>query len=185
MIESYDLLHFYVWSSLFFFSSRRRHTRYIGDWSSDVCSSDLDAQRMGRIQMRQQLIPHGNVGGIGLSRKIRAAEFVSQLFRGPIGKADVCAPELLVEDGYAEESRHLLFLNRVARGCERAPAAAENHAGDAPIHGRQKSERSLLESKLHIGAEQLDLLHGVHGGRIHADSIQRIVKLVRRYGWCL
>src|SRR5437762_14227527 len=26
----------------FFFSSRRRHTRYIGDWSSDVCSSDLD-----------------------------------------------------------------------------------------------------------------------------------------------
>src|SRR5437762_194631 len=25
----------------FFFSRRRRHTRYIGDWSSDVCSSDL------------------------------------------------------------------------------------------------------------------------------------------------
>src|SRR5437762_3602756 len=27
---------------IFFFSSRRRHTRYIDDWSSDVCSSDLD-----------------------------------------------------------------------------------------------------------------------------------------------
>src|SRR5437763_9578814 len=27
--------------TVFFFSSRRRHTRYIGDWSSDVCSSDL------------------------------------------------------------------------------------------------------------------------------------------------
>src|SRR5437879_13695904 len=26
---------------ILFFSSRRRHTRYIGDWSSDVCSSDL------------------------------------------------------------------------------------------------------------------------------------------------
>src|SRR5256885_8579268 len=26
----------------FFFSSRRRHTRLQGDWSSDVCSSDLD-----------------------------------------------------------------------------------------------------------------------------------------------
>src|SRR5437879_7828847 len=25
---------------LFFFASRRRQTRYIGDWSSDVCSSD-------------------------------------------------------------------------------------------------------------------------------------------------
>src|SRR5690606_40380161 len=27
--------------SLFFFSSRRRHTRFSRDWSSDVCSSDL------------------------------------------------------------------------------------------------------------------------------------------------
>src|SRR5688572_33256257 len=26
---------------LFFFSSRRRHTRFDCDWSSDVCSSDL------------------------------------------------------------------------------------------------------------------------------------------------
>src|SRR5207245_8418903 len=29
-------------TSLFFFSSRRRHTRCYRDWSSDVCSSDLD-----------------------------------------------------------------------------------------------------------------------------------------------
>src|SRR5688500_19815430 len=29
--------------SYFFFSSRRRHTRLQGDWSSDVCSSDLTA----------------------------------------------------------------------------------------------------------------------------------------------
>src|SRR5262245_62247966 len=27
--------------SFFFFSSRRRHTRCLSDWSSDVCSSDL------------------------------------------------------------------------------------------------------------------------------------------------
>src|SRR5438046_9197183 len=26
---------------MFFFSSRRRHTRLVSDWSSDVCSSDL------------------------------------------------------------------------------------------------------------------------------------------------
>src|SRR5215203_7299658 len=32
------MLHFHVF---FFFSSRRRHTRYWRDWSSDVCSSDL------------------------------------------------------------------------------------------------------------------------------------------------
>src|SRR5256885_8447848 len=36
---------FYRWCGyvcfFFFFSSRRRHTRLQGDWSSDVCSSDL------------------------------------------------------------------------------------------------------------------------------------------------
>src|SRR2546426_3003982 len=42
----------------FFFSSRRRHTRLQGDWSSDVCSSDLSAVRgclrsqLGRIAAR-------------------------------------------------------------------------------------------------------------------------------------
>src|SRR5690348_18069582 len=30
-----------VFGGVFFFSSRRRHTRWTGDWSSDVCSSDL------------------------------------------------------------------------------------------------------------------------------------------------
>src|SRR5437660_5226663 len=32
-------------SSIFFFSSRRRHTRWPRDWSSDVCSSDLRQRR--------------------------------------------------------------------------------------------------------------------------------------------
>src|SRR2546426_5639984 len=31
----------------FFFSSRRRHTRLQGDWSSDVCSSDLEVFGFG------------------------------------------------------------------------------------------------------------------------------------------
>src|SRR5439155_18803499 len=30
---------------IFFFSSRRRHTRWPHDWSSDVCSSDLAASQ--------------------------------------------------------------------------------------------------------------------------------------------
>src|SRR5438094_8279643 len=31
----------FAYALFFFFSSRRRHTRSYGDWSSDVCSSDL------------------------------------------------------------------------------------------------------------------------------------------------
>src|SRR2546426_6807991 len=38
----------------FFFSSRRRHTRLQGDWSSDVCSSDLeDAHGPPRLRLHQ------------------------------------------------------------------------------------------------------------------------------------
>src|SRR2546426_1913159 len=48
----------------FFFSSRRRHTRLQGDWSSDVCSSDLSAG--GNVFARlyhniQLLLPDGTV----------------------------------------------------------------------------------------------------------------------------
>src|SRR3989475_5908493 len=34
----------------FFFSSRRRHTRFDCDWSSDVCSSDLSLRSAGGIE---------------------------------------------------------------------------------------------------------------------------------------
>src|SRR5256885_1130779 len=36
-------------SKIFFFSSRRRHTRLQGDWSSDVCSSDLSPSDSSRF----------------------------------------------------------------------------------------------------------------------------------------
>src|SRR5690606_40563911 len=35
-----------------FFSSRRRHTRFSRDWSSDVCSSDLD----GRLNFGEAIL---------------------------------------------------------------------------------------------------------------------------------
>src|SRR5262249_35749711 len=49
----------------FFFSSRRRHTRLVSDWSSDVCSSDLELQR--HVDGRAQ------ISGINLTVDQRAA----------------------------------------------------------------------------------------------------------------
>src|SRR3712207_7622717 len=41
----------YIYLIVFFFSSRRRHTRYWRDWSSDVCSSDLsDEERPAAVE---------------------------------------------------------------------------------------------------------------------------------------
>src|SRR5437879_9817763 len=70
---------------VFFFSSRRRHTRYIGDWSSDVCSSDLPhpnpspPEYRGRGEQipkqRANMIPTlGIVGGIGSGKSLVADE---------------------------------------------------------------------------------------------------------------
>src|SRR5215510_15603139 len=39
----------------FFFSSRRRHTRWPRDWSSDVCSSDLHPHEGGRASDSERL----------------------------------------------------------------------------------------------------------------------------------
>src|SRR6266481_5222711 len=45
----------------FFFSSRRRHTRWNCDWSSDVCSSDLDQRgKRGRATVVGQPRRHGH-----------------------------------------------------------------------------------------------------------------------------
>src|SRR5437016_8529854 len=41
--------------AFFFFSSRRRHTRLVSDWSSDVCSSDLC--RAARFPFRRAIRP--------------------------------------------------------------------------------------------------------------------------------
>src|SRR5690606_40332056 len=54
---------------LFFFSSRRRHTRFSRDWSSDVCSSDLPDY------MQEALVP--------LAGETHGGEDVGIWARGP------------------------------------------------------------------------------------------------------
>src|SRR5256885_196710 len=55
----------FVFCYFFFFSSRRRHTRLQGDWSSDVCSSDLEQRTLSGLTallqsntLRQALAPY-------------------------------------------------------------------------------------------------------------------------------
>src|SRR5438876_10312631 len=41
---------------LYFFSSTRRHTRWTGDWSSDVCSSDLKPAEAAKVQPKKETV---------------------------------------------------------------------------------------------------------------------------------
>src|SRR6266702_4486400 len=62
---------------VFFFSSRRRHTRWPRDWSSDVCSSDLS--RGGKLKTILQVIAIGLYvlpGPFGVARVVAMAAAV-------------------------------------------------------------------------------------------------------------
>src|SRR5207248_197832 len=71
-----------------FFSSRRRHTRSYGDWSSDVCSSDLMSrvERSGANILRAmvELVPGGALITQALDKYgvfERAGSWIEQQFR--------------------------------------------------------------------------------------------------------
>src|SRR5689334_23857935 len=66
---------------VFFFSSRRRHTRWNCDWSSDVCSSDLAPNRVrpltqGRGHMSGSEFERENIvtGALSATADSKAAE---------------------------------------------------------------------------------------------------------------
>src|SRR6266576_1595131 len=75
----------------FFFSSRRRHTRSLRDWSSDVCSSDLD--QLADIRFVIALLRQR--AGAGIDRE-READGVQRL--GHQMTATASAPSLTLND---------------------------------------------------------------------------------------
>src|SRR5690606_40810738 len=59
----------------FFFSGRRRHTRFSRDWSSDVCSSDLQS---GVLQHAQIMIVELVTMTMALANHVRAVKLMSK-----------------------------------------------------------------------------------------------------------
>src|SRR5205807_7855652 len=57
----------YMFMFFFFFSSRRRHTRLQGDWSSDVCSSDLERLPP---RARRRVAANARISGRALARRV-------------------------------------------------------------------------------------------------------------------
>src|SRR5256885_1514752 len=70
---------------VFFFSSRRRHTRLQGDWSSDVCSSDLQIQQivMNLVINGAEAIGENATGKVEIRTSLREinAREASEFFR--------------------------------------------------------------------------------------------------------
>src|ERR1017187_6589156 len=92
-----------------FFSSRRRHTRYIGDWSSDVCSPDLSSftiffsscnvhefMRIVALIVHLVLVIVGACGSVGCTCRIGNAVSPVLCSDGPAGHGLANLNQLLV-----------------------------------------------------------------------------------------
>src|SRR2546430_2827630 len=67
----------------FFFSSRRRHTRFDCDWSSDVCSSDLVLAVVSDLFFVSRIRETGRLTGVAVEFARTTAEVEAALARGP------------------------------------------------------------------------------------------------------
>src|SRR5258707_11314281 len=69
----------------FFFSSRRRHTRYWRDWSSDVCSSDLRRRTLPDLEDQAASGVGRYLGGIAREVVVVVEEPQAPFGRAPAG----------------------------------------------------------------------------------------------------
>src|SRR5256886_10958942 len=113
-----------VQDTLFFFSSRSRHTRFDCDWSSDVCSSDLALDD-----------PAGNLDP--LLRHHRDARFV-------VAHADHRGA-ILLDD--RQDPIHALILggHRVDEGSEERRVGKEGRSRWVPYHLKKKTATRWFE----------------------------------------
>src|SRR5271156_7047168 len=111
-----------------FFSSRRRHTRSLRDWSSDVCSSDLPALIIDQVALQSNI---ERMAATAAAHKVAlrphakthksAAIARRQLEAGAIGIA--CAT-LLEAEAMARESITGLLVTSPVVGAEKAARLA-------------------------------------------------------------
>src|SRR2546430_7715953 len=129
----------------FFFSSRRRHTRFDCDWSSDVCSSDLS---YCGAQIFEAL-------GLG-------AEVIDRCFTGTVS--------IIGGIGFAEIAEDVLARNRAAYPAEAAQAGLPDFGR---VRFRKEGEDHAWSPPI-VKALQRAIGDGATGGDGYADFLSRL-----------
>src|SRR3989475_6920907 len=142
----------------FFFSSRRRHTRFDCDWSSDVCSSDLqlgidshrtdplthldlDVQGFARavarlVELSPQLVALGG-GGYDLANVARAWTAAWAVMNGIELAAELPA-------SFAEDARRYRFRGPTLWDPPEPPAGAKRLRAEAYVQRQVEAARRRL-----------------------------------------
>src|SRR6266478_2712617 len=137
---------------------------------------------MRGIEFCKERVPAGGKSGIGLSGKISIAELAQELTGGIVGEAEVGADELLIKNGSAQETSHLLLLNGIARQRQGVPVAGKHGTGGAAVQGGEKSQIALVERELQIAAAELDAVRRgnlVDSSGINTQGVERAI----RFDW--
>src|SRR5207253_5555183 len=132
-----------------FFSSRRRHTRWPRDWSSDVCSSDLkwlkrhqqsgDKNLVGERTQSRTLSPHafrrrdghdGRQRTSTMAQPLTTVSFVngSRLERRGLPTGSLFVFSCVTTTHAISSLSAILLLKRVEQACQRADAARSRHS---------------------------------------------------------
>src|SRR5256886_10864592 len=152
----------------FFFSSRRRHTRFDCDWSSDVCSSDL--ARQGVTAFRQRAGTYGSrealareqagLAGVELQRQQLEAE----------RRTDESLLAAL-RDRDSSVSRKALQAALATPGVTVSPSVTQlstqlyqYERARASLASRSTSRPDLPRLNQLMGSTKPDLLHAGQGG---------------------
>src|SRR5438876_7280437 len=136
----------------FFFSSRRRHTRWTGDWSSDVCSSDLlyTIRKIEPNVIDARGLHRSNLAL--LRRCVRALEPV---------------PDYVLTDGFP-----VARMPCPALGVKKGDMVAASIAAASIV---AKVTRDRIMRRLHRHYPEFDLAHNKgYGTPAHRDALQRL-----------
>src|SRR5437870_4184066 len=128
----------------FFFSSRRRHTRWPRDWSSDVCSSDLDTCRVAGSPADR-------------ARESLGVRNESREDRGQVSRSKVSRQELGEQIAEVGGHGHVPALEAL-RGIESGPLAqdpASVHWAAQHQHGRRVPVIGARAAVFPYGATEL------------------------------
>src|SRR6266542_1069309 len=134
----------------FFFSSRRRHTRCYRDWSSDVCSSDLEIVRAHRQRL---LLETGVACGCGAALRLELGErdhavatTCHRLERDHVPQRRQARPhlaDLLHLRGGRAEHRDRPRVPEDVLDLVRRQGGVNRHVGDAGAEARVVGQRPL------------------------------------------
>src|SRR5258705_12985538 len=157
-------------SFFFFFSSRRRHTRCLSDWSSDVCSSDLSFSVTVRRSAPFTPIARG-----------KRVPSVCRRFQNEVHQNDQCRRRFrqLFARGLWRAGRDLQ-----ARRSEERRVGKEGRSRGAAYHLKKKKKKKGGEGIGKIKIEGIVSTNSITGDRVCVDvsecvlnkSIQRATR---------